>query len=339
MKKAYLILFTSFIFVFILCLCFSSVFAGENLTINQFKEILQNNNITIPEDVEIPTELQTIISSYNPFIISSKDGNYIHIYPTSNIVSTFKNDWPVTGFSFYINGSSASTEFIFSIKSSKSGKWPYINNSKYSQFYNYTYDVINSTFKRKTWIMTCANFNSTSGTYGLAQAGSYINYKIDINNETVESFKSLNNLKNYLEDHLMFNGFDGTIYYNDKNVLYKFNGVYVGSEDKITGTTMWSNDDVGFTYTNTYPENETYFYLQDVPLSEITEWSANDYNTLNSKYNSEYYIKLINGVNFNYWYDIDSYEVTYNKISSLLEQGHIYRLYAKTDTYSLNDSR
>lgn len=325
----------SFIFIFILCLCFSSVFAGENLTINQFRELCG-----VPEDVEIPSELQTFLVSYNTVIISSKDGNYIHIYPTSNVISRFSgSSFAVLGFSFYINGSSSSSEFIFAPKYSSTGNWVEINYSKRVSLYSYTYDVVNSTFTRKLWINSCSGYGSVSGTYGYNQAGSYINYKVDINNETVESFKSLNNLKNYLEDHLIFNGCDKTIYYNEQNVLYKFNGVYVGQGDKITGTTMWSNDDVGFGYTNTYPKNQTYFYLQDVPLSEITEWSANDYDTLNSKYNSEYYIKSINGVNFNYWYDIDSYEVTYQNLAKKLEQGHIYRLYAQTDTYSLNSSR
>lgn len=325
----------SFIFIFILCLCCSSVFAGENLTINQFRELCG-----VPEDVTIPSALQTVLSSCNPFIISSKDGNYINIYPTSNVVSYYENDWPLTGFSFYIDGSGSSTQFIFNIKSSKSGVWPYICAKSRSAFYSYTYDVLNSTFTNKLWINTYAGNSSASGTYGPAQVGSYINYKVDINNETVESFSSLNNLKNYLEDHLIFNGWDGTIYYNDQNVLYKFDGVYVGQDDKITGTTMWSNDDTKFTYINTYPENQTYFYLQDVPLAEITDWSANDYLTLSDIYNTGYIVKQYSSTSgTNTLYDVDSYSILYQNLAKKLEQGHIYRLYARTETYSINSSR
>lgn len=313
----------SFIFVFILCLCFGSCFAGQNLTINQFRELCG-----VPEDVSIPSELQTILINYNPVIIKSKDENYIYIYPMSNVYNFFNDNYTNTDFKnsfcFSVGGSSTNYYYYFS---------PYctfFKNPSRSVTYNcYLYDVQNQTFTSKTWFSWRDGYS-----FSLDTEGARFGLKIDINNETVESFKSLSNLKNFLEDNLLFNGWDGTIYYNNQNVLYKFDGVYVGQGENITGTTMWSHDDVGFSYRNTYSKNITWFYLQDVPLAEITSWTANDYNTLDSKYNSEYYIKSINGVNFNYSNDVSSYDVTFNKLSTILEKGHIYRLYAQTNVIS-----
>lgn len=322
----------SFIFIFILCLCFSSVFAGENLTINEFKKILNDNNITVPEDVTFPSAFSDLLN-VNPIVFLSYDKSEIVV------VNGYGNNSinPVLG----IEGTNSSMQLVFGYsKNNKSYNSSYIgSNNVTPNSCNYFYKINLLDFSFHLYDFTFYGY--ISGGYKTGYTSKcYLGYLYSqvSDNYSYDDFKSLNHIKNFLEANMLFCGVDN-LYYNGSDVNYKFNGVYVGQEDKITGTTMWSNDDVGFSYTNTYPKNQTYFYLQDVPLSEITEWSANDYDTLNSKYNSEYYIKSINGVNFNYWYDIDSYEVTYQNLAKKLEQGHIYRLYARTDTYSLNSSR
>lgn len=322
----------SFVFIFILCLCFSSVFAGENLTLNQFKEILNNNNISVPEDVTFPSAFNDLLN-VNPIIFLSYDKSEIVV------VNGYGNKSinPVLG----IEGSNNSMQLVFGYtKSGKSYDSTLVgSNNVKPDSCNYFYKINLSDFSFKIYDFTYYGY-----IFGSYQTGytnkCYLSYLYSqvLDNYSYDDFKSLNNIKNFLETNMLFCGVDN-LYYNGSDVNYRFDGVYVGQGDNITGTTMWSNDDVGFSYKNTYPENITWFYLQDVPLSEITEWTANDFNTLNSKYNSDYYIKSINGVNFNYWNDIYSYEVTYQNLAKKLEQGHIYRLYACSNVYSYNSSR
>lgn len=322
----------SFIFIFILCLCFSSVFAGENLTINEFKKILNDNNITVPEDVTFPSAFNDLLNA-NPIVFLSYDKSEIVVVNGygHNLIN------PVLG----IEGTNSSMQLAFGYsKYDKSYISGYVGGNNVVPSINYFYKINLSDFSFYEYDFLKYGYNN--GSYDTIYINKcYLGYLYSqvSDNYTYDDFKLLNHIKNFLETNMLFCGIDN-LYYNNSDVNYRFNGVYVGQGDKITGTTMWSNDDTKFIYTNTYSENQTFFYLQDVPLSEITEWSANDYSTLSDMYNTEYIVKQYSStLSTNMLDDVDSYSILYQNLAKKLEQGHIYRLYARTVTYSTNSSR
>lgn len=271
MKKTNNLIAVFFVLFLVMFFNVSYCEANSNLTLKDFRKLCN-----IPGDVEVPKDLQTIITSYNPVIIKSQTGNY-SIYPTSNVASTFGTSHGFSGFKFQTTGSSENLQYIFTPKFTSTGNWSNINGYNRTTFYSYQYDVTNKTFSKKFFINTCSGYSMTSGTYGPVQEGTYIGFKIDLNSELVDEFKSITRLKEFLSKNLIFSGIDH-IYYGSNDVFYKFDGTIkyyprIISGDIVkwrTNATVTADDvNLTFNYSPNYDLSAGFLYFC-VDLEELT---------------------------------------------------------------------
>ena len=326
MKKTNNLIALFFVLFLVMFFNVSYCEANSNLTLKDFRKLCN-----IPGDVEVPKDLQTIVTSYNPVIIKSQTGNY-SIYPTSNVASTFGTTHGFSGFEFKITGSNENLQYIFTPKFTSTGNWQYINGSNRMSFYNYQYDVTNKTFSKKIFINTCSGYSMTSGTYGLAQEGTYIGFKIDLNSELVDEFKSIIRLKEFLSTNLIFSGIDH-IYYGSNDVFYKFDGTIkyyprIISGDIVkwkTNATVTADDvNLAFNYSPNYDLSagvlNLYVDLEELTPSEVIK--QDDYYGYIGSYTRFFTSDLHN---FNYS-DLTNYNVKYSDLIKQMKEGYIYRL-------------
>lgn len=302
---------------------FGSVcFAEENLTLNEFKTIMKNAGANV-DNIEIPNDLQTILSTKYPLVIKDTKNNCIRIYPTIHRVYTYNGyqNWKIY---FGLNNKVWTIGLSDNITGSKANYSSDLNVGSYpssGSIYAYRYDFNTNAFVQYEFAKI---YNNHLYNYGIS-----IGCEFDINSETLEGFQSIARLKNYLFNNVLFSG-QNEIYYNKQNIFYRFNGVYVGDNNVfIPGATCISVNDTYFEYMSNSTYNDVFFEIQDCPLSEITTWSSTDYETLDF---SSYFTTRLNIGKYgsSVKQNIENQKLTYDYLSKFMESGHIYRLVVTT---------
>lgn len=300
--------------------------ANSNLTLNDFRNIMKNAGANI-SNIEIPSDLQTILTTKYPLIIKDAKNNCIRIYPTINKTYTYQGyqNWKiyfglsdkkwVIGLSDNVTGS----QFNYSTDINV-GSYP-----SYGSIYAYKYDLSTNTFSKYDF----AKINNNH----LYNYSVSIGCEFDANTETLQEFQTIKKLKNYLFNNILFCG-QNEIYYNKQNVFYRFNGViteyydvYKSQYSNTVGKTSYNDIDLKFRYEvpATYKDNEV--GIMDIYLQEL---SANEVLKQTSKLDKEGYLEKIiltsteNPVK--YGLQPVACNIYYNELIKLMEKGKIYRL-------------
>lgn len=294
----------------------SSCFANTNLTVAEFRNLMNEAGINI-DSIEIPTSIQNILTTEYPVIIKSEDNNYVYIYPTKTIEANLRAAYSMfTNWSFFTTGSGVNTQYLFSYNCLSTTASTVNGSSIYSKPC-YIYDVLNKVFITKTWIYTRDGY-----AHNRAQPGALFGLTMS-ENETETEFKNISTLKRFLNKNLIFNG-QNILYYNNQNVLYKFNGVYAG--DNIYTSSFTTNTDMyRFTY-QAYNTSENYdvvnyFYLQKFAPNEAIKLTNSDLSVTNNDIDLQF--------NRNRTRDF-----SFNGLINLMEQGYIYRIYAFSNQHN-----
>lgn len=294
----------------------SSCLANTNLSVTEFRNLMNEAGINI-DSIEIPTSVQNILTTEYPVIIKSEDNNYVYIYPTKTIEANLRAAYSMfTNWSFFTTGSGVNTQYLFSYNCLSSTA-SMVNGTLIYSKPCYIYDVLNNVFITKTWIYTHDGY-----AHNRAQPGALFGLTMS-ENETVTDFKNISTLKRFLNKNLIFNG-QNYLYYNNQNVLYKFNGVYAG-DNRYTSSFTTNTDMYRFTY-QAYNTSENYdvvnyFYLQKFAPNEAIKLTNSDLSVSNNEIDLQF--------NRNRTRDF-----SFNGLINLMEQGYIYRIYAFSNQHN-----
>lgn len=236
MKKLFIF---SFMFVFVMM--FSTCF-GANITMSELGNLIEKK-YDIDFDESYSNSTLTNILNSNPLIISTWDNKKLYFFPTNGTLSSnnklnshMSNSCKMTignigssanptfiiGYSksntysnnFYYNTSGGTVNLYLAIYDIENGTWTYNDNEAY-RYYGSQAGNGSEYFY---------NYGARSGT------SSYplIKYSNVSSSVTLDDFTSVNYLRKFLSNNILFNGC-GSIYYNEFDLTEKWNGVWDGT--------------------------------------------------------------------------------------------------------------
>lgn len=297
---------------------YTSCFA-TNLTGNEFRELLKNNEIEISDSTTIPSDLTTALNK-NPVILTSPDKTKVYVYEASPNLESGYTAYPVFGY-VTVDNVTFWTFGFSNDKNLRSYKNGYYLGSTAVNNYCVTFDVATQTFSKSIyWQYSTARFYYNWNDFN------FFKYIYDSNSITETDFKTLKTGKNAFLDNLLFSGVNN-IYYGENNLLYKFDGVFKGNgtQEPYTSNFKINNDMYRFeyeAYTDLTDSNVVnYFYLQEFTPSQAVELTDEDLKFTED--NVEIVVNEKLESNF-----------SYNSLIKKMEQGYIYRLYCFSNQHN-----
>lgn len=308
-----------FLAMFILILGCSTCFAGENITLNEFKELVKSYGINMDNYV-FPDNFVNYLNR-NPVIILSNDKNYIRVFTTSSASNDVNLCFHVYN-NQYILGWSLKGGYEWS--SSK------LYTSAYEDFY--TINLTDGSFTESGML----RYGATSYRYNNTDTYIGLSYSEVQDSVTLDNFKSFDYLKNFIDNNMLFYGVD-KIYYTQKDVLYKFDGVFVSNpytDDflPLNSSVKLNVDDLNFNFTGcSDSEYETFDnVVYNVGLQEIPPSIAVNQD------NTTPWVELSDGspleeesIVVNSWSDEkkQKFNISFKDlIDKKMREGYIYRL-------------
>lgn len=303
----------------------TNVEANTNITLNEFKSLVKADGYNM-DNVTFPSYFNQLLNN-NPIIFYNQDRTKIMCF-TGVVKANGRRDYYPN-----ITIGIVNKQYVIGYQLSNVTTYKELAGSYGFDGYNISSDLSNRigcSIDLNTYTFTDirSGFNGYNYYYGRVYPYIGYSYSYHQNDCTIEEFYSLSFIKKKLLENVIFYG--KSLHYNNNDIFYKFNGVYVGDNNTfIPGATCISYNDTYFEYMSNSTYNDVFFEIQDCPLSEITSWKSTDYETLDF---SSYFTTRLNIGNYgsNVKHDIASQKISYEYLLKFMEFKHIYRLVVTT---------
>lgn len=322
------------IFLSVFILAFSTqAFARENITLNEFKEIVKADGYNM-DNVTFPSYFNQLLNN-NPIIFYNQDKTKIMCF-TGIVKANGQRDYYPNITIGIVNNQYTIGYQSGAIKTYKSPAGSYsfygyniTDQSSYPNSYRIGCSINLSDYSFTT---ISSGYNGYQYYYGGVYPYIGYSYSYYQNDYTLDNFKSLAFIKSKLLENMIFYG--KPLYYSDNDIFYKFDGVikkyysiYKNQYVNTVGRTTYNDSDLKFRYEvpATYKDNESGFmdvYLQELsPIETLKQTEELD----KEGYLEKLILTSTEKPNV-YGTQPVACNVYFNELIKLMEKGKIYRL-------------